>query len=332
MSRKGNQYVRRIATAASACLAAILLGACASSAPTPQREPVPIAAYHQHLLSPAVGELWGMSERVDAKDLIIQLDEAGIRRALVLSVAYAYGDERRQVEDEAAKVRAENDWTSEQVSRWPQRLVGFCGVSPLKPYALDELERCASLPNMRGLKLHLGNSGVNLRKPEDVERLGAMFEAAESLELPIVIHMKTRTGWPYGREDAAILLNKVIARAPNTFVQIAHMGGAGPGYQDFADEVIAVFVEAIKARDPHTRNLFFDVASVATDETTPENGALIARRISELGPHRVLFGSDLTIRGNPAPVDSWKIFRTKVPLSPAELRTIAANVPPYMRM
>jgi predicted TIM-barrel fold metal-dependent hydrolase len=272
-----------------------------------------------------------MSERLDAKDLIVQLDEAGIRRAVVLSVAYAFGDDRRQVEDEYAKVRAENDWTAEQVARWPQRLIGFCSVSPLKDYALEEVERCAQLPNMRGLKLHLGNSGVELRNAMHVERLGEIFEAAEAHKLPIVIHMKTRTGLPYGREDAAILLDKVVSRAPNTLVQIAHLAGAGPGYQDFVDDAIVVFVEAIKTRDPHTRNLFFDMTSVATHETTPENGALIARRIRELGPHRILFGSDLTIRGNPAPAESWQIFRTKVPLTPAELRTIAGNVPPYMR-
>lgn len=309
-----------------------ILCACTSSKPTTSRGPTPLAAYHQHLLSPAVGELWGMPERLDAKDLILQLDEAGIRRAVVLSVAYAYGDDRRQVESELDKVRAENDWTAAQVARWPQRLVGFCSVSPLKDYAIAELERCSQRPNMIGLKLHLGNSGVELRKPEHVGKLGAIFEAAETLKLPIVIHMKTRTGLPYGREDAAILLDKIISRAPNTLVQIAHMAGAGPGYQDFVDEAIAVFVEAIRTRDPHTRNLFFDVASVATHETTPQNGELIARRIRELGVHRILFGTDLTIRGNPPPDESWKIFQAKVPLTAAELRTIAANVPPYMRM
>lgn len=311
--------------------AAIWLSACSAPQASRNDAPVPLASYHQHLISPAIGELWSLPDRLDAKELIVQLDEAGIRRAVVLSVAYAYGDDRRQIAAEQAKVQAENDWTAQQVARWPQRLIGFCSVSPLKEYAAAELERCASLPNMRGLKLHLGNSGVQLRNPEHVERLGAIFEVAEKLRLAIVIHMKTRGETPYGREDATIFLEKVVARAPNTLVQIAHLAGAGPGYQDFIDEAVQVFVAAIAARDPHTRNVFFDVTTVATRDTTPGNGALIARRIRELGPHRILFGADLAVGGNPAPREAWEIFRTKVPLTPAELRTIAANVPPYMQ-
>jgi len=312
--------------------AAICLAACVAKPVAPDRSPLPVGSYHQHLISPATGELWEIPERLDAKELIAQLDDAGIRRAVVLSVAYIYGDDRRQVADEQAKVRAENDWTAAQVGRWPQRLVGFCGLSPLRSYALEELERCARLPNMHGLKLHLGNSGVSLRNPRHVEALGAVFEAADALKLPIVVHLRARSGQPYGAEDAAIFLNKVVARAPNTVVQIAHLAGAGPGYPDYADEAMGVFVDAIKSRDPAARNLFFDVTSVATSDTTRENGALIARRIREVGAHRVLFGADLSIGGNPPPAQAWEIFRTKVPLTPAELRTIAANVPPYMGM
>src|SRR4029450_1786427 len=80
-----------------------------------------------------------------ADDLIQLLDEAEIRKAVVLSAAYAFGaaDLVPPVENEYDKVRAENDWTAQQVSRYPDRLVGFCGVNPLKDYALPELERCA---------------------------------------------------------------------------------------------------------------------------------------------------------------------------------------------
>jgi uncharacterized protein len=309
---------------------AFLASACAAPDRRGDALAAPVGTYHQHLISPAIGTLWQVPDRLDAQQLIQQLDAASIRSAAVLSVAYAYGDDRRQIEDEYAKVRAENDWTQEQVARWPDRLVGFCGVSPLKSYAMDEIERCAKLPNIRGLKLHLGNSGVELRKPEHVDQLGSIFAAAHAHKLSIAIHMKTRTGLPYGREDAAIFLNKVVPRAPGTLIQIAHLAGAGPGYQDFIDDALSVFVEAVQARNPNTRDLFFDVTTVATRETTTENGALIARRIRELGPERILFGADHSLSGNPEPREAWEIFRTKVPLTPAELEVIASNVPPYM--
>jgi len=307
----------------------VTLAACSST--RGRNVDAPFASYHQHLISPAMSEFWSTPDQLDAQQLIQQLDAAQIERALVLSVAYAYGDERRQVPDELTKVRAENDWTASQVSRYPERLFGFCGVSPLRAYALEEIERCTKLPHMAGVKLHLGNSGVDLRKPEHVERLAAFFAAADAKRLPIAIHIKTRTGWPYGRDEAQTFLNQVVARAPNTPIQIAHLAGAGPGYQDIIDDALSVFVEAIQSGDAKTRNLWFDVTTIATVETTPENGALIARRLRELGLQRILFGADHSIGGNPAPAAAWKIFSEKVPLTAAERRTIAANVAPYVR-
>src|SRR3954464_1519621 len=178
---------------------AFALTACAAL--TGSHRSTPLVTYHQHLVSPATAALW--EEKVfDATDLITQLDAAGIERAVVLSVAYLYGDERRQFENEYARVRAENDWTEQQVARYPERLIGFCGVSPLRDYALEELRRCSTLPHMKGLKLHLGNSGVNLRDAEHRRRVAKIFAVANERRLPIVIHMRTRVAWPYGREDA----------------------------------------------------------------------------------------------------------------------------------
>src|SRR5437773_1217832 len=122
----------------------------------------PLADYHQHLFSPAVAKLSLGLKSIDAADLIALLDSAGIRRALVLSVAYQFGNPNKPaVEDEYAQVKAENDWTSEQVARFPDRLRGFCGFNPLRDYALQELARCARDPHLRnGIKLHFGNSDV----------------------------------------------------------------------------------------------------------------------------------------------------------------------------
>lgn len=64
----------------------------------------PIADHHQHLFSPGLLQWAGPAasrlQTITAKDLIAYLDSAGIRRALVLSVAYQYGNPTRKVEDE----------------------------------------------------------------------------------------------------------------------------------------------------------------------------------------------------------------------------------------
>lgn len=290
-------------------------------------------SHHQHLVSPATSRLWGgETAPFDAAALIAQLDEAGIERAVVLSVAYTYGDERKRVENEHERVREENDWTAAQVARWPQRLIGFCSVAPLSSYALVEIERCTQLPNMNGLKLHLGNGGVSLRNPQHAARLAEVFRAANARRTPIVVHMRARTGTPYGAEDAAIFLNQVLPAAPDSVVQIAHLAGAGPGYPDHADAAFGALAYAVSMGDARTRNLYFDVTTIATARTTPENGALIARRIREVGIGRILFGADLSSGGNPPPRESWAIFREKIPLTDTEFAAIATNIAPYVNV
>lgn len=317
----------------SHCLALCLLASACSTFPPPHREApeAPVATYHQHLASPAVGELMGMpGVSFDADTLVQQLDDAGIRRGVVLSVAYMFGDDRRRVENSEAMTRAENDWTSAQVSRWPDRLVGFCSANPLRPDALNELQRCSRLPHMIGVKLHFGNSGVSLRNPEHLARIQDVVRFANERRLPIVVHFRAREGTPFGREDANLFMDSILPLARRSVVQVAHMAGAG-GYPDYADEAMSVFADAIRANDPRTRSLYFDLTTVVTAETTPEEGARIAGRLREIGLDRTLFGADLSFGGNPAPRESWEIFRQRTPLSAAELGDIADNVAPYLR-
>ena len=121
--------------------------------------------YHQHLYSPDAGARSSPGPKgIDADYLVAQLDAAGISRAVVLSVAYSFSNPNTPpVPNEYAHVMDENNWTSAQVAKYPHRLLGFCSVNPLRPYALEEIARCAKDPNLRsGLKLHFGNSDVNV--------------------------------------------------------------------------------------------------------------------------------------------------------------------------
>lgn len=92
------------------------------------------------------------------------------------------------------------------------------------------------------MKLHLGNSGVDLRKPEHLARVQAVFRAANEVRFPVVAHLWTGPG--FGREEAEIFFKQVIPQAPDVVIQIAHMAGGGPGYTDEALEVFASAIEA----------------------------------------------------------------------------------------
>ncbi len=259
-----------------------------------------------------------------AEQLVEQLDDAGIQRAAVLSVAYWFGNPDTPIADEYAKVREENDWTAQQAARFPDRLIAFCSFNPLKDYALQEIDRCAKLPHVKGLKLHFGNSWVDVHKPEQVEQLRRVFAAANERRLAIAAHLWTDPD--YGREEAEIFLSQILPAAPDIPVQIAHLagGGGGPGYNDKALEV---FAHAIAANDPRTKNLYFDFATVADDQTR-EALQNLAKRMRQVGLHRILYGTDT---GPPAARQSWLTFRTTVPLTDEEFKTIAGNVAPYFR-
>lgn len=266
---------------------------------------------------------------IPADTLVAQMDAAGVRRAVVLSLGYTWASVTRPpVPDEYARVREENDWTAREAARFPDRLVAFCGVNPLRDYAVEEIGRCARELRAGGLKLHFGNSGVDVRNAQHVEKARAVFAAASRHRLPIVVHLWTRDPG-YGAEHSRIFLDRILPAAPDVVVQVAHMAGAGPGYGP--DAALEPLAAAVAADDARTRNLYFDVTSTVTTATSAAEADLVARRIRQIGPERILFGSDGAWGGNPPLRQAWGAFRATLPLTDAELRTIAANVAPYLR-
>jgi uncharacterized protein len=298
----------------------------------PQPSPLPLVDHHQHLFGPGINKLTGLRP-MEATDLVKLLDLAGIRRAVVLSLAYQYGNPNRAaIENEYERVKEENDWTSRQVALFPDRLRGFCGVSPVKDYALAEIARCAKDPNLRsGLKMHFGNSDVDLANPAHVEQLRRVFRTANDLRMAIVVHMRSSVTRkrPYGAAQATVFLKEFISSAPDVPIQIAHLAGAG-GYEDpLVDEALEVFVDAIARKDPTMARVYFDVSGV-TLENWKEKAPQIAKRIRELGLARILYGSDGAAGGNLEPREAWATFR-QLPLTEAEFQAIASNVAPYLR-
>ena len=246
----------------------LLLIAILSCTESPRQPVAPVADHHQHLFSPAVIALLdttGATPPLTARDVVALLDSAGIRRRRCCRWPTCTAARSRTIDDEYAKVRAENDWTAEQAAQYPDRLVAFCGVNPLKEYALDELARCAKDPRLsRGIKLHFGNSDVQLENPAHAEQVRRFFQAANDHRMAIVVHMRASISKkrPYGAAQARVFLEQLLPAAPDVPVQVAHLASSGPGYDDpLAHEAIAVLAEAVEKGDPRTRRLLFDAAT-----------------------------------------------------------------------
>ena len=301
-----------------------------------QSPQAPVIDCHQHLFSPAAAALVSGNPNapaISATNLIEHLDSAGIQRALVLSMAYTWGKaSRAPVANEYERVKAENDWTAQQVAQYPDRLRAFCSLNPLKSYALEELARCSKHPQLHyGLKLHFGNSDVDLDNPNDVTKVKKVFEAANGYRMPIVVHLRTSIDnkRKYGADQTRVFLNELLPAASDVPVQIAHLAGAG-GFDSTIDSALSVFTDAIAKRDGRMKNVWFDTTVVVRPNMSPDDLQRIATRIRQIGVDRVLYGSDAPANPLMYPKAGWTAFQ-RLPLTPAELRVVATNIPPYMR-
>jgi len=274
-----------------------------------------------------------------AEQMVAMLDAAGIKRGVVLSVSLVIGGRYSDIyhgektsADRYRQVRAENDWTIQQVSRYPNRLISFCGLNPLESFALDELKRCAATGH-HGLKLHFQEAQVNLKNFSHVEKVRDLFEMANSLRFPIVVHVANNEGSAEeNRANVLTFLNKIAVAAPNVSIQVAHLWGGG----GFSKTALAAYADAISTGNPATRNLYFDIAEAPLiaaqyGEKKQEILQTVAKRIRQIGLSRILFGSDVGGKGHLTPREAWQQFVTDVPLTNEELRTIASNVAPYLR-
>jgi predicted TIM-barrel fold metal-dependent hydrolase len=174
---------------------------------------------------------------------------------------------------------------------------------------------------------------VQLENPAHREQLRRVFRAANERRMAIAVHLRASISRnrPYGAAQARVFLEQLLPLVPDIPVQIAHLAGTGPGYDDPpADSAMAVLAEAVEQGDPRTRRLWFDVATVADLDISPANAALVARRIRQVGAERILYGSDAAVGDNLRPREGWAAFR-RLPLTEAEFARIARNVAPYFR-
>jgi predicted TIM-barrel fold metal-dependent hydrolase len=256
---------------------------------------------------------------ITAEDLIALLDAAGIRKAVVLSEAFWWDSPALGDSDPLDEVRAENEWTAQQVAKYPDRLVAFCSFSPLASYALAELDRCAADKRFRGLKLSFAMSGIDITKPEHLAAVQALFRAANGRRLPITVHLSSGRG--YGEEHARLFVDKVLPLAPDVDVQIAHLWGG----EAFSKPALDVLVDAVRRQLPGTSRLYFDTAEIWT-AGSQANLEAAAQAIGAVGVWRVRYGSDAALNGRLKPVEAWRRLQFDVPLDDNTYRALARQV------
>lgn len=316
--------------AASAVSAALLATPVMAQTRTPVH-----TDHHVHVHSPAILEILpvycsspgrmgpcdpAFVEPLTADDLLADMDEAGVQTAWMMSTAYLAQSSMMvpPLPDAATRVHDTNAFTVATAKAHPGRLVAFVSVNPLTSDALAEIQTWKDEPYAKGLKLHLTNSGVDLRHPDHVRRLAAVFDAASDAGLTIMLHMRTRAE-DYGARDVRIFVEQVLPHARNVPVVIAHAGGWGSLDANTWDAMEA-FRDVLAEHPDTAPNLFFDLAQVSDAETSQDDRARLVEVIRGIGLHRFVAGSDWPFSG---PLDGYlNEAMTLLPLSSQEAESL----------
>lgn len=197
----------------------------------------------------------GMKVRYDGKldTLLAEGGAAGVDKFIVQSVATV-----------PSQVRAINDFISESVKRFPDKLIGFGALHPDYPDIEGEVERIISL-GLRGIKLHSDFQQFCI----DDEFAFRIYEAAEG-RLPILFHVGDDR-YDYSSPER---LYRVVKRFPKLTVIGAHLAG----WSEW-DKGAALFEHS---------GIYADCSS-SLYAMSPEHAAELIRKI---GVDRVMWGTD----------------------------------------
>ncbi len=215
--------------------------------------------------------------------LLRRLDQDGITRAVLVN--YPSPD----LMGFTARV---NEYVAEYCKAAPDRLVPMGGVHPrFAEDAASEVRRAAEL-GVRALKIHPPHMAVEPNAYlHGLEALRAIYEEAQRLRLPVMIHTGTsvfpgarsRTGEPIAVDDVAVDF-------PDLKIVLAH--GGRPLWMDQAFFLVRRFP-----------NVHMDVSSIP-----PRAILRYFPRLAEVAD-KVLYGSDWPAPGVRSMADNLRDFR-----------------------
>ncbi len=205
----------------------------------------------------------------DAEALIDAMDREEVSRAVVMGLGWT----------DLELAREANEYVVEAVSRYPQRLIGFCSVNPAwGDRAAAEAARWAEA-GCRGIgELHPDTQGFDITSKAQLEPL---MDAARRLGLPVLVHGSEPVGHSYPGKGGTTpdRLYRFIQNFPDNLIVCAHWGGGLPFY--------ALMPEVSQA----LHNVYFDTAA----SVFLYGPGVVPTVIGLVGSDKILFGSDFPL-------------------------------------
>lgn len=241
-----------------------------------------IIDFHTHILSPELvknrdryveldphfASLYSnpKAKVVTTEELIKHMDTRGVRKSVVLNIPWVSHDLCCET----------NDYVLESISRFPDRLIGFCTIHPgAGDRAIYEIERVAKA-GAKGLgEMKSDVQGYNLK---DKQYMKPVAEAAVKYNLIFLTHSSEPAGHAYPGKGSITpdCLYEFIVNFPQLNIVCAHWGGGLPFYALMPEVATAL------------KNVYFDTAASPFLYSNK-----IVRHVADIvGAEKILFGSD----------------------------------------
>jgi 5-carboxyvanillate decarboxylase len=208
----------------------------------------------------------------------------------------------------AALARHANDVLIEAIGRHPTRLAGLAAVAPQDPGgAAAELARVARRPGIKGFIINSHTQGGYL----DAVGCRPIFEAAESLGLPLYLHPREPSpamiapfldyglyfaGWGFAAEAGLhamrLIMSGLFDHYPNLKIILGHMGEAIPFWLQRIDNryLLQVKIGAVTPLARLPSEYFLQNFVITTSGVCSAPALTLSLEV--LGPERILFAAD----------------------------------------
>ena len=209
------------------------------------------------------------SQLVGASRTLEMMDAQGVGKSVIFGFPWC----------NIETCRRNNDYILEEVSRHPDRLLGFCCVDPLHPEAAGEVERCLQA-GLHGVgELAFYTSGIDARCLDGLEPVMAL---ARRFDRPVMLHTNEPVGHQYPGKSPNTLaqIYALVRRFAENRIILAHWGGG-------------IFFYALLKKEVRERlaNVWYDTAA-SPYLYRPQ---IYAQAMDLAGEEKILLGSDFPL-------------------------------------
>ncbi|MGA6924952.1 MAG: amidohydrolase family protein [Desulfosarcina sp.] len=160
------------------------------------------------------------SKLVSASTIVATMDEQAVDLSVVFGFPWRDPD----------TCRRNNDYVLEAVSRYPERLRGFCCVDSLNPDAVEEVRRCLDAGLCGVGELAFYGCGIDGQCQMSLDPIMTM---CREQDVPVLLHTNEEVGhlYPGKTPNTMTQIYETIARFPDNTIILAHWGGGIFFYQ-----------------------------------------------------------------------------------------------------